>query len=222
LVIAAAAPAFGQPPPIPISPKPGPPGRPDRTVLIFLPQQLFSSEEFEPALRELSLAGLPTRIASSDTGVAVSMGQVLVKLDLALRDVQVADYAGLVLIGGSGAALNWGDSLLQARCREFAASGRVVAASGIAPITLARAGVLRGRKATVFHERSAIGWLREGGAKFSFRELVTDRNIITAAGAEQAHPFGEAVAAAVLSDKAKVKVKVKNSTPQPRPQPGPE
>ncbi len=168
-------------------------------MLIFLPQQLFSGEEFEPALGQLSLAGLQTRIASSDTGVAVSMGEILVKPDLALLDAQVADYAGLVLIGGSGAALYWSDSLLQARCREFAESGRVVAAIGIAPITLARAGVLKGRKATVFHERSAINWLKESGAEFSFRELVTDRNIITAAGEEQARDFGKAVAAAVLN-----------------------
>jgi protease I len=201
LVIVAALPAFGQPPPIPVTPKPRPSGAPDRTVLVFLPQQLFSGEEFEPALGQLSLAGLRTQIASSDTGVAVSMGQILVKPDLALLDAQVADYAGLVLIGGSGAALYWSDSLLQARCREFAASGRVVAAIGIAPITLARAGVLKGREATVFHERSAINWLRESGAKFSFRDMVTDRNIITAAGEEQARAFGKAVAAAVLNTK---------------------
>ncbi len=201
LALAAEAPGsqYGQPPTIPISPKPVPPGKPDRTVLIFLPQQLFSEEEFEPTLRQLSLAGLQTQIASSDTGVAVSMGQILVKPDMALPDVQVADYAGLVLIGGSGAALCWGDSLLQTLCREFAESGRVVAAIGIAPITLARAGVLKGRKATVFHERSAIGWLKDGGAKFSFKELVADRNIITAAGEEQARDFGKAVAAAVLN-----------------------
>jgi len=201
LAVAAAASAFGQPPTIPIDPAPAPAGRPERTVLIFLSQQLFSGEEFERTLRQLSRAGVETRIAASDTGVAVSMSQVLVKPDLALRDVQVPDYAGLVLIGGSGAALYWDDSLLQARCREFAGSGRVVAAIGIAPITLARAGVLKGRKATVFHERSAIGMLKESGAKFSFRELVTDRNVITAASDEQAHAFGDAVAAAVLNAK---------------------
>ena len=196
-MLATVTPALGQPPPIPITPKPGTPGKLGSTVLIYLPQQLFSGEEFEPTLGQISLAGLQTRIASSDTGVAVSMGRVLVKPDLALRDANVTDYAGLVLIGGSGAALYWGDSLLQARCREFAERGKVVAAIGIAPITLARAGVLKGRKATVFHERSAIGWLKESGAKFSFRQLVADRNVITAASAEQARAFGRAVAAAV-------------------------
>jgi protease I len=198
-VIVAATPAFGQPPPIPVDHAAARRGESGRTVLIFLPQQLFAGDEFETALRRMSRAGIETRIASADTGVAVSMSRVIVKPDIALLDAQVADYAGLVLIGGSGAALYWDDSLLQARCREFAGSGRIVAAIGIAPITLARAGVLKGRKATVFPERSAIGWLKGNGAKFSFRKLVTDRNIITAAGAEQARAFGEAVAAAVLN-----------------------
>ena len=72
-----------------------------------------------------------------------------------------------------------------------------MAAIGIAPMTLARAGVLKGRKATVFHDRDAIDWLRQAGAKFSFSNLVTDRNIITAATDDQARAFGRAVANAV-------------------------
>lgn len=193
-----AAAALGQPPPIPISPRPGLPDNPDRAVLVFLPQQLYSSEEFEPTLAQLTKTGLQTRLTSADTGVASSMSQVIVKPDVALREANVGDYAGLVLIGGSGAALYWRDSVLHARCREFAESGRVVAAIGIAPIALARAGVLRGRKATVFRDRSAINWLKEEGARFSFKEVVVDRNIVTAVSAEQAQAFGRAVAAAVL------------------------
>jgi protease I len=163
-----------------------------------LPQQLFNEQEFEPALRRLSLAGVETRLVASDSGVAVSMSQLVVRLDLALRDVNVADCAGLVLIGGSGAAIYWDDSLLQAKCREFANSGKVVAAIGIAPVTLARAGVLKGRKATVFRDRTTVDWLTQAGAKFSFKGVVTDRNIITAASSEQARAFGQTVANAVL------------------------
>jgi protease I len=201
LALAAAQPLAAQPPPIPISPDTELPGEPGRTVALFLAQQLFSNEEFETALRQLSRAGLFTRVSATDTGVAVGMSNVVVKPDLALADVRAADFAGLVLIGGSGAALHWDDSLLHARCREFAAAGRVVAAIGIAPITLARAGILKGRKATVFRDRTAIGWLKDHGAKFSFQELVCDRNVITAAGAPQAKAFGHAIAAAVLKGK---------------------
>ena len=190
--------AIGQPPPIPVKPAPAPAGVPTRTVLVYLPQQLFNEQEFEPALRRISLAGVETRLAATDSGVAVSMSQLVVRLDQALRDVNVADYAGIVLIGGSGAAVHWDDSLLQKKCREFASTGKVVAAIGIAPITLARAGVLKGRRATVFRDGTAVDWLRQAGARYSFNEVVADRNIITAASSEQARAFGQAVANAVL------------------------
>ena len=196
-----AAAAFGQPPPIPVAPVPAPAGTPGRTVLIYLPQQLFNEQEFEPALRRLSLAGIDTRLVASDSGVAVSMSQLVVRLDLALRDVNVADYAGLVLIGGSGAAVYWDDSLLQTRCREFANSEKVVAAIGIAPVTLARAGVLKDRRATVFRDRTTVDWLRQAGAKYSFNVVVADRNIITAASSDRARDFGQAIANAVLKAK---------------------
>jgi protease I len=126
---------------------------------------------------------------------------LVVRLDLALRDANAADYAGLVLIGGSGAALYWDDSLLQARCREFAANGKVVAAIGIAPVTLARAGVLKGRSATAFRDRAVVDWMRKAGAKYCFKGVVTDRNLITAESSEQARAFGQAVADAVLKDR---------------------
>ena len=190
--------ALGQPPRIPIEPAPVPAGAPERTVIVYLPQQLFNEQEFEPALRRLSLSGVDTRLVAADSGIAVSMSQLVVRLDLALRDVSVADYAGLVLIGGSGAAIYWDDTLLQAKCREFAASGKIVAAIGIAPVTLARAGVLKDRKATAFRDRAAVDWLKQAGAQYSFKGVVVDRNIVTAQSSEQARAFGQAVADAVL------------------------
>ena len=200
-VIVMAATGFGQPPPIPVEPAPAPAGASGRTVLMYLPMQLFNEQEFDPALRGISRAGVKTLLVAADSGVAVSMSQLVVKLDLALRDVDAADYAGLVLIGGSGAAAYWDDSLLQAKCREFASNGRVLAAIGIAPVTLARAGVLKGRKATVFRDRTTVDWLRRAGATFSFKDVVVDRNIVTAASSEQARAFGQAVANAVLRTK---------------------
>jgi len=193
--------AIGQPPPIPVEPAPAPAGAPPRTILVYLPQQLFNEQEFEPTLRRISLAGVETRLAAADSGVAVSMSQLVVGLDLALRDVNVADYAGLVMIGGSGAAVYWDDSLLQTKCREFASGEKIVAAIGIAPVTLARAGLLKGRRATVFRDRTTVDWLRQAGAKYSFNGVVADRNIITAASSEEARAFGQAIASAVLKAK---------------------
>jgi protease I len=201
LVLVLAVHGLGQPPPLPAEPAPAPVGTPAGTLLVFVPQQLFNEQEFDPALRRISQLGVSSLLVSTDSGVAVSMSQLIVSIDLALRDVDAAGYAGLVLIGGSGAALYWDDSLLQAKCREFASSGKVVAAIGIAPITLARAGVLKGRTVTAFRDRTVVDWLREAGARYSFRGVVDDRNIITAASFEQSRAFGQAVAAAVLKQR---------------------
>jgi protease I len=196
VVLAAAV--LGQPPTIPVAPAPAPRGTVTKPLLVYLPQQLFNAQEFDPVLRRISQLGIRTLLVSTDSGVAVSMSQLIVSVDLSLRDVRVADYAGLVLIGGSGAALNWDDSLLHAKCREFADGGKVVAAIGIAPVTLARAGVLRGRTATAFCDRATVDWLRQAGARYSFRGVEADRNIVTAASSEQARAFGQTVAEAVL------------------------
>ena len=192
-VLAAAATA--QPPSIPAGA--GRDTGPGRTVLVFLPQQFFSDEEFEPVNRSLGRSGFALKVAAARDGLVVSMNRQVLQPDLKLADVQVADYAGLVLIGGSGMALFWDDSLLHQRCREFAAAGKVVAAIGIAPVALARAGVLKGRTATVFSDRAAVGFLQEHGAKYSFKPLVTDRKVITAASAEHARGLARALVRAL-------------------------
>jgi protease I len=171
-------------------------------VLVFVPQQLFEDDELDRTLRPLGSAGVRTRIVTADTTVAVSMNRTVVKPDFALRDVRPEDFDGLVLIGGSGAALYWDDSLLHVRCRDFVEAGKVVAAIGIAPIILARAGVLAGRKATVFRDRAAIGYIKEKGARYNFKPLVIDRNIITASDAEQGVDFSRAVARSVYAQQA--------------------
>jgi protease I len=183
----------------PAPPEPAPTsGDPARSVLVFLPQQFFSNDEFDPVLRQLSSAGISVKVAAAETTAAVSTKRVLVNPDISLAGARAADFAGIVLIGGSGASLYWDDTLLQSRCREFAEANKVVAAIGIAPVTLARAGVLKGRRATVYRDRDAFGYLRQNGARLSSRELVVDRNIVTAANQGQARAFGRAVAAAVL------------------------
>lgn len=170
---------------------------PERTVLVFLPQQFYSDEEFEPLNRALGQAGFAVRVAAASSDLVVSLNRQTLQPDVALADVDPAAYAGFVLIGGSGAALHWDDTLLHERSRAFLAAGKVVAAIGVGPIALARAGVLRNRRATVFLDRSAVDILRQSGSRFSFRPLVVDGKVITAASAEQAGAFARAVVAAL-------------------------
>jgi protease I len=186
-----------QPPVIPLAPDTRLSADPASTVCVFLPQQMFASDEFEPCLRQLSRAGLYARVAAHETTAADGMNRVMVRPDIRLRDVRTEDFAALILIGGSGASLYWDDSLLHAKCREFHRAGRIVAGIGIAPIAMARAGIMKNRRATVFRDRSAVGYMRDAGARVNLRGLVQDGNLLTAAGTEQAAELGRAVARAL-------------------------
>ncbi len=196
-LVSVAALCAAQPPSIPAGA--GRERAPEQTVLVYLPQQFYSDDEFEPLNRSLERAGLALRIAAASSDVVTSINRQTVQPDVVIADVDPTDYAGLVLIGGSGAVLHWDDTLLLARCREFAESGKVVAAIGIAPIALAHAGVLRGRRATVFPERAAVDILKQAGSRHSFGPLVVDQNVITAASAEHAVAFSQAVVRALTS-----------------------
>ena len=173
------------------------PADPGRAVALFVPQQFFADDEYEPLARRLAGAGLEVAVVSRDTGVAVSTGRVILNPVLTLEALRAEDFAAFVLVGGPGMVLHWGDSLLHRRCREFQSAGKTIAAIGIAPITLARSGVLKDRTATVYNDRAAVTELKSAGARHSFRSLVTDRGIITAAGADRAAAVAGAVARAL-------------------------
>jgi protease I len=72
-------------------------------------------------------------------------------------------------------------------------AGKVVAAICLGPLTLAKAGVLAGRKATIFPDRKAIQTLRDCGGIYSAEPVVVDGSIVTADGPESAGPFTDAV-----------------------------
>lgn len=164
------------------------------TVLVFVPQSLFNDEEYDAVTSQLSRAGLRVVTASTDTIAAESMDGLLIKPEQSLAAVDPASYAALIIIGGSGAVLYWEDSLLHARCREFASAGRLVAAIGIMPVALAKAGLLSGKRATVFPDRHAVRFLKDGGARVTLNDIVTDGNILTASRARVARSLARHIA----------------------------
>ena len=68
-------------------------------------------------------------------------------------------------------------------------SGKLLGAICIAPVILARAGLLKGKKATVFID--GADELRENGAIYTGNQIEVDGKIITANGPEAARLFGE-------------------------------
>jgi len=70
----------------------------------------------------------------------------------------------------------------------------------ISPVILAKAGALKGKKATVWSsplDRSPIKILEAQGAEFVDEKVVWDGNIITGNGPDAAREFGKTIADAL-------------------------
>ena len=115
-----------------------------------------------------------------------------VQPDVVLGDVDAADYDAIVFVGGY--EYNRDDPEAQRIAQEAAAEGRLLAAICIAPITLAKAGVVEGKRVTASMGHNE---LREAGAVISSDDVERDGLIITANGPAASQEFGEAIAAAL-------------------------
>jgi protease I len=172
-----------------------------KKIGIVIAQQDFQDEEYFITKSVLEKAGLSVATISLKKGEALGVFGGVVNVDLAANEIKAQDFDGLVFIGGSGMADQLDNKDLQKLAKESAESGNVLAAICIAPALLAKAGVLKDKKAVVWSsplDKHAINILKEAGTDYREESLVIDGNIITAAGPQQARRFGEAIVEALL------------------------
>jgi len=67
------------------------------------------------------------------------------------------------------------------------------AAIGLSPVVLAKAGILKGIKATVYPDDKAIDELKKNGAGYKNKDVITSGSIITARNPESAKKFAEEI-----------------------------
>jgi protease I len=112
-----------------------------------------------------------------------------------LKDVKADEYDVVVFVGGSGAKEYWNDLTAHSLAKSAAEKGKLVCAICIAPVTLANAGLLEGKKATVWKGNATA--LKQKGATYTGADVETDGKFITADGPESAAKFGRAIVRAL-------------------------
>lgn len=133
-------------------------------------------------------------VASTRPGTAVGMLGAKVAVDCTVQQVEPASYDALAIAGGAGSPAHlWDSEPVLGLVKEFHRAGKPVAAICLSGAVLARAGVLQGRRATVFPTERAILELKRGGATYVDEPVVEDGNILTASGPEAATAFGAAL-----------------------------
>ena len=117
-----------------------------------------------------------------------------VEPDIAVKDADLSKYKSVVLIGGPGAPTLGDHSEVLELIKEADGQGKVVAAICISPTILAKAGVLEGKKATVWNEDGKqAGVIESAGAEFVDEPVVQDGRIVTANGPAAAKAFGRKI-----------------------------
>lgn len=164
-----------------------------KKLLMIIAFKDFKDEEYFIPREILEKAGAEIKVASTKKGTALGTSGGEVNVDLDIDEVMTDDYDGIIFIGGPGAFNHLDNFQCHRIAKEAKEKDKVLAAICIGPAILAKAGVLQGKKATVWSsalDKSAIKILEEGGAQYQDQEVVVDRKIVTASGPQAAEEFG--------------------------------
>ena len=190
--------ASGQETPAP-EPTPAPTPTPtpaphEPTIALVIANQQFNYEEYADCRVLFILDGYEVITAGQRTGAALSMDGQETEIDTQIGSLEAHALDALVVIGGSGAPALYGDTALQGLIQDMYAAGKPVAAICLAPVTLAEAGLLTGKQATVYPDESALAALSDAGALYmEDQDVVIDGTIVTASGPEAAKDFAVTV-----------------------------
>lgn len=169
----------------------------NKKILFVVAFKDFRDEEFFEPKEILEKANFQIDVASTEKGLAMGVNGGEVKVDFIIDEVRVDDYEAIIFVGGSGASRNIENQRFHHLAREAMAKNKILGAICIAPLILARAGVLENRKATVWAsalDRRPIQQLKDGEATYENKPVVIDGNIVTANGPQSAKEFGKILA----------------------------
>lgn len=169
---------------------------PTHKILMIVAPRDFRDEEYFVPKGIWEKANWRVETASSTLGIAYGKQGGQATVDFLIEQVEVKDYRAIVLVGGPGARSYLKDLNLHRLLKQAAAAGIVLAAICIAPLVFASAGILLGKKATVWSspdDQTAVKALEERGARYLDQSVVVDGRLVTANGPAAARAFAEAV-----------------------------
>lgn len=160
-----------------------------KTVALVIAEKIFRDEEYQVPKEILEKAGIKVLTVSTTLGMAIGKLGLVVKPDILLKDVKDCQLDALIFIGGGGSSQYFEDKTAHELAWLFYNQGKIVGAICIAPVILAKAGLLKGKKATVFSDGKEV--LRRNGAVYTEGLVEVDQRLITGSGPEAAEEFGK-------------------------------
>ncbi|MFA5352455.1 MAG: DJ-1/PfpI family protein [Candidatus Gracilibacteria bacterium] len=161
-------------------------------LFIIAPENFRDEELFHP-LAVLEKAGITNTIASREAGKCIGSKGGEIEAQIGINQINAEDFDAIIFIGGGGSEIYFEDAAAHLIAQKAFTSGKIVAAICAAPVILAKAGILRGKKATCFPAEEFEKALEENGAILTRSDVEIDGKIITANGPKSATAFGEEI-----------------------------
>lgn len=158
-----------------------------RAVMIIA-YQGFRDEEYFETKKVLEENGIEVITASWDTGTATGKLGGSAEINININEIDIGKFNAIIYIGGPGSKEYWNNLTAHNIAKQAIEFNKVVAAICSAPIILARAGILKGKKATCF--MGDIAELKKEAAVYTASHIEQDGLIITADGPDSAIQFG--------------------------------
>lgn len=180
-----------------------------KKVLIIIAQQGYQDQELEGTRKGLTAAGFEVVLASTVAGKCRGKFGGTETASIAMHDVHAKDYDRVAFIGGPGAAALKDDPDAPRIARDAVGARKPLGAICIAPTILATAGVLKGKRATVWDDPStdsgqALGeqarFIESHGASFTGELVTIDGLIVTGNGPGAAEEFGKKLACLTIKN----------------------
>jgi protease I len=159
-----------------------------KAVLVIAAKD-FQDDEFAKPREALQAAGISVTVASTTLNEVTGMNGAKVKPDMLLNNVKAENFDAVVFIGGSGAVQYLDDPVAHALAKNAVARQKIVGAICLAPVILANAGLLTGKRATCFPTQGSN--LKMAKVVYTGKPVEKDGRIITADGPASAQAFGK-------------------------------
>jgi len=163
----------------------------DKSVLMVIAPKDFRDEEFKEPYDLFTDSGIKVIVASTDTVPAKGMLGMVVTPDILLDQVIPDSFDALVIVGGTGCKILWDNTTLYKIVQNFNATKKTIAAICIAPVVLARAGILKDIKATVYP--TVKEHIEKYDADYTDADVEVSGNIITGSNPDASKEFATAI-----------------------------
>lgn len=166
-----------------------------KKILLVIAFNDFRDEEYLEPRKAFEKEGAKVIVASSSLGNAKGMLGAKAKVDILLKDAKAEDYDCVVFVGGSGSPEYWENASAHALAKSAVEKGKVLGSICLATATLAKAGVIKGKRATGW--ASSKGEIVSGGANYTGVKVEVDGKFISGSGPEAAKDFASALVKAL-------------------------